>query len=171
MYDANNRESFERVENWLANVDQAVDTSVERVLVCNKVDLPREVSTEEGEAYARKLKMRYFETSAFTGQGIEACINYLVSRIIVTKIAESEPDHCRAILAGTVPFSRDEDAEPVEIPDIKLPDANPGLNSSGSSNGRPEGSFKSDNNPAGPRTTVKLESKKATEKPKKKKCC
>ena len=105
------------------------------MLVCNKVDLPRQVSTEEGEAYAKRLKMRYFETSAFTGQGIDACINYLVSRIIVTKIAESEPDHCRAILSGQVPFSRDEDAEPVEIPDIKLPESNVPMNNSVSSNG------------------------------------
>lgn len=54
------------------------------LLVANKCDLKleRQVSTEEGQAFAQRNNLLYFETSAKTGQGVEqvfiesaACIN------------------------------------------------------------------------------------------------
>lgn len=54
------------------------------LLVANKADLKleRQVSTEEGQAFAQRNNLLYFETSAKTGTGVEqvfiesaACIN------------------------------------------------------------------------------------------------
>lgn len=43
------------------------------LLVANKCDLKleRQVSTEEGQAFAQRNNLLYFETSAKTGQGVE----------------------------------------------------------------------------------------------------
>ena len=44
------------------------------ILVANKSDLniERQVGQEEGQAFAQKHDLLYFETSAKTGQGVEA---------------------------------------------------------------------------------------------------
>jgi putative ribosome biogenesis GTPase RsgA len=42
------------------------------MIVCNKIDLTddREVTTEEGQSMAKQYNLKYFETSAKTGEGI-----------------------------------------------------------------------------------------------------
>lgn len=46
---------------------------VHRVLLGNKTDLPdqRQIQPEQGEAMAREFGIKFFETSAKTGQNVE----------------------------------------------------------------------------------------------------
>ena len=55
------------------------------VLVGNKIDSDREVSTEEGIELAKDLKVRFFETSAFENINISECFHYLASKLIQMK--------------------------------------------------------------------------------------
>lgn len=50
VYDCTDKESFDKVDEWIKNYDQVVEPHCESVLVCNKVDLPekRVISKEEG---------------------------------------------------------------------------------------------------------------------------
>ena len=71
IYDLNHRESFEAINNWLGFVNQYTNKEqVKLVLVGNKNDLERKVPAEEGEKFAKKEGMMFFETSAKTGDGV-----------------------------------------------------------------------------------------------------
>jgi Ras-related protein Rab-6A len=71
IYDLNHKESFEAINNWLGFVNQYTNKAqVKLVLVGNKNDLERKVTTEEGKNFAKKEGMLFFETSAKTGDGV-----------------------------------------------------------------------------------------------------
>jgi small GTP-binding protein len=71
VFDTTRRQSFDNIPQWYTEVSQ-VTGAVPTVLIANKVDLvdQRQVSTEEGKAYAGQLGWGYFETSAKEGQGV-----------------------------------------------------------------------------------------------------
>lgn len=72
VYDITERNSFESLRNWLEQIEQHADTSVMKVLLANKSDLTssRQVDTSEGEVLAKEFNMKYFETSAQSGQNV-----------------------------------------------------------------------------------------------------
>ncbi|MFW9830310.1 MAG: Rab family GTPase [Candidatus Thorarchaeota archaeon] len=71
VYDVTRRQTFDSIPTWYTEVSTVTGT-VPSVLLANKVDLvdQRQVSSEEGMAYARQLGWGYFETSAKEGQGV-----------------------------------------------------------------------------------------------------
>lgn len=54
------------------------------VLVGNKIDLPREVTTEEGKKLADYYKIPFFETSAKENIGISECVRKLIGDVLLT---------------------------------------------------------------------------------------
>ena len=67
--------SFEDLQGWIDNVNKVKDNTVgfPFIILANKVDLAeeRKISHEEGKAFADKLNIPYFETSAKTGKGLQ----------------------------------------------------------------------------------------------------
>ena len=64
VYDVSNRESFERLTYWLSELRKVNDDPVRMALVANKTDLHcRRVTKKEGQTFARKHNMDYFEIS------------------------------------------------------------------------------------------------------------
>ena len=55
------------------------------ILVGNKVDLPREVSKEEGKKMADSHKIKYFETSAKDNVGINESMQALIHDVVIDK--------------------------------------------------------------------------------------
>ena len=70
VYDISSRSSFENIQSWIDDCTKQTAKSVLLLLIGNKSDLKdqREVSYEEGEAYAKSHNMLFLETSAKTGQ-------------------------------------------------------------------------------------------------------
>ena len=66
VFDLTDRESFEHVRNWMADIDKFAKEGVYRILVGNKCDLEnsRKVRKEEGNEIANKYGIKYIETSA-----------------------------------------------------------------------------------------------------------
>lgn len=67
MYDIGNRKSFEDLATkWEKKMEEIKDKEVQIAIIGNKNDLEpqRQVSTEEGREYAKKLNCPFFETSA-----------------------------------------------------------------------------------------------------------
>uniref|UniRef100_A0A1I7RIE2 Ras-related protein Rab-18 n=1 Tax=Bursaphelenchus xylophilus TaxID=6326 RepID=A0A1I7RIE2_BURXY len=66
VYDVTNRTTFDRLENWVLEVDTySTKSDAIKMLVGNKIDSQnREVSTEEGLAFARKHRMLFIEGGA-----------------------------------------------------------------------------------------------------------
>ncbi len=88
VYDVTIRESFENLENWIAEVVKNCE-NVPIIIVGNKIDIEdREVTPEEGKAYARKKskeigrKVPYLETSAKTGETIKRVFDDLIKMMV-----------------------------------------------------------------------------------------
>jgi len=70
VYDVSRRDSFEAVEEFKREILESEPRS-EIILVGNKIDLPRVVTTEEGRAKAGEIgAIGFYETSAKTGQNV-----------------------------------------------------------------------------------------------------
>ncbi|CAJ1371438.1 unnamed protein product [Effrenium voratum] len=92
VYDVTNRKSFADLTLWLEEA-QAHNCPLSRseksgslpavALCANKVDLGRRaVSRAEGEDFAQSHGMRYFETSAATGEQVTEAMNYLFEQAV-----------------------------------------------------------------------------------------
>lgn len=73
VYDVTDEKSFSNIRTWYANVEQHASEGVSKILVGNKSDYDekRVVTTEQGQALADELGIRYIETSAKTNSQVE----------------------------------------------------------------------------------------------------
>ena len=72
VYDITNRNSFESIKSWIEDCKKHSPKTIYLILIGNKVDLEnsRKIPYEEGDAYAKKYGMLFYETSAKTGKNI-----------------------------------------------------------------------------------------------------
>ena len=72
VYDISSRDSFNNVSTWIEDCRNNSSEKIFMVLIGNKSDLAdkRQVSTEEGRELAEKYEMRFYETSAKTGENV-----------------------------------------------------------------------------------------------------
>jgi len=70
VYDVSERQSFERLADWYDEI-RSMLPRVPLVVVGNKIDLARQVSTEEGRQLASRWGVPFFETSCVTGEGVQ----------------------------------------------------------------------------------------------------
>lgn len=86
VFDATDRKSFQQVSRWLTVVrENTQNKQITIVLIANKTDCneeDREVTREEGEAYARERNLMYFEVSAKSGAGVNLAFTSLASSIV-----------------------------------------------------------------------------------------
>ena len=88
VFDITDRDSFDHVRNWMADIDKFAKEGVLRILVGNKCDLAhsRQVSMEEAKEIANKYGIKYIETSAKDTINIDdlfiSTANYLLSKKI-----------------------------------------------------------------------------------------
>ena len=73
VYDITSRKTFNNVQEWIKQCKKYGAKTEMIVLIGNKTDLEneREVKKEEGEEFAEKNEMRFFETSALNGSNIQ----------------------------------------------------------------------------------------------------
>lgn len=66
VYDVTDRESFNAVKIWISEVNKLATPGVSKILVGNKNDLngERRVTYEEGEELAKRLGIKFLESSA-----------------------------------------------------------------------------------------------------------
>ena len=81
VFDVTKKSSFDNIGSWLEEIKENLQNPC-LILFGNKIDLGKEkwqVSTEEAKAYAEKMKLPYYETSAKTKQGIQEGFSYIVN--------------------------------------------------------------------------------------------
>lgn len=73
VYDITRRDTYEHLTSWLEDCRKYSNQNLTIMLVGNKSDLEtkREVSKEEGEAFAKKHDLFFMETSAKTAVNVE----------------------------------------------------------------------------------------------------
>jgi Ras-related protein Rab-18 len=87
VYDVTNRESFQKIEDWLNELETyTTNHDMIKMLVGNKCDMEAErvVSKEEGQKCARKYQMMFIEASAKTKEGVQCAFEELVEKVIQT---------------------------------------------------------------------------------------
>ena len=87
VFDVTSEESFNQITDWMEQIKNNVSKEeINLILIGNKCDLAdRMVEKERGEKMAEKLKIKYFETSALTGQGINEAFEELAKQIFKNK--------------------------------------------------------------------------------------
>merc|ERR1719369_397181 len=87
VYDVTCRESFQKVEDWLTELETySTSPDIKKILVGNKCDMEGErmVSRDEGKNFARRHQMMFIEASAKTKEGVQTAFEELVEKIIQT---------------------------------------------------------------------------------------
>ena len=92
VYDVCDERAFGNVKNWVNQIEQNAKSSICKVLVGNKCDKAERVITEEqGRKLAEEYNMKFYETSAKTGQNVEETFTYLTGEIL--KIYKNKEGH------------------------------------------------------------------------------
>ena len=90
VYDVTSKESFEALTVWKKEIDTKAPVGIKFVIVGNKIDLKeRAVSTEEGMKYANAIKAEFQESSAKSGEGVNA----IFEKIAIMEIDDPEIIH------------------------------------------------------------------------------
>lgn len=81
MYDVTDRETFDSIAHWLAQIKEHADAQVNVVLVGNKCDIAdkRQVETSEGQQLADEYKLKFFETSAKANTRVDETFTAIAS--------------------------------------------------------------------------------------------
>ena len=89
MYDITNRESFDTISKWLDDIIDYKERDFPIILVGNKCDLEneRKVPKEEGESFANKLNVKFYETSNKDGINIEESSRELI-KIVLSRMPD-----------------------------------------------------------------------------------
>ncbi len=88
VFDVTRRRTFLNLDRWRQESFEAIGSDIPMVVVANKVDLndSRVVSREEAEEYANKIGSFYVESSALTGENVEAAF----AKLCITMIDRSK---------------------------------------------------------------------------------
>jgi Ras-related protein Rab-8A len=97
VYDVTDEESYEKIRDWMGQITlNTKKDDIGLVLLGNKCDIQqRKVTKGMGDKLGEELKIKYFETSALSGQGINESFEEL-ARIIMKKrgIGEGNKGTC-----------------------------------------------------------------------------
>lgn len=82
VYDLQNQESFNHVENWMKQIRQKADPGIDIVLVGNKLDLVDEQDFTQGKELASTFGIPFFPVSAKSGANIAEMFRTLTDMIV-----------------------------------------------------------------------------------------
>lgn len=83
VYDVTDRESFNNVKHWNAEIDRYASEGVTKVLIGNKFDMAdkKVVTYDEAKELADSLKMEFLETSAKDSQNVTKAFETMARKI------------------------------------------------------------------------------------------
>ncbi len=81
VYDVNNIESFQNLKNWIKNPDYE-KRNLKIIIVGNKIDLKKEISTDDLKRLANRYSCKYFEVSAKNNINVNSIFESITEEII-----------------------------------------------------------------------------------------
>ena len=89
IFDVTNINSYENIKKWIIEIKEEISDKVSIVLIGNKIDNvnERKITKDQGDKLAGEIGVKFFETSAKTGEGINESVFFLVK-----KIFENDPE-------------------------------------------------------------------------------
>ena len=85
VYDVSRKDTFLGLENWLKEIEQfsmGGGRDIVKLLVGNKVDLPKQMKKEDAEQWAMSQGMLFMQASAKTKEGIANVFEEIVQKIL-----------------------------------------------------------------------------------------
>ena len=95
VYAIDDLKSFQSVDSYVESLQSHLDPqSLALFLIANKIDKEddRQISSDDGEAYAQKINATYIEVSAFSGQGISEAFTLAAAQITNINIYQPSQD-------------------------------------------------------------------------------
>ena len=90
VYDITNKESFERVQDWIKSVYDNTETykEIQMIIVGNKIDLEemRAVRKEDGLKIGKYYEIDFFEASAKNAEGVNNFMIKIIGDILNNKV-------------------------------------------------------------------------------------
>ena len=90
VYDITNKESFERVQDWIKSIYDNTDTykEIQMIIVGNKIDLEemREVTKEDGLKIGKYYEIDFYEASAKNAEGVNNFMIKLIRDILNNRV-------------------------------------------------------------------------------------
>lgn len=83
-YDVGNRQSFEKLTDWIQNIKFSTAKNCVIAICANKIDIDsklRQVTKEEGKSRAEQEKYLFFEASAKDGIGVDEMFTQIAVKI------------------------------------------------------------------------------------------
>lgn len=89
VYDVTSQESFDHVDEWLAEVDKFASENTCKLLVGNKADLTdeRKVSSDQARELAQKINVQFIETSAKTATHVTTAFTLMAEELIAQRVS------------------------------------------------------------------------------------
>ena len=90
MYDITDKATFDSIPDWIQSIKDLKGDDFPLILLGNKIDLEEErnISKEEGQKFADKIGIQFFETSNKNGINIQEAGLALIKKIIEKKEKE-----------------------------------------------------------------------------------
>jgi Ras-related protein Rab-18 len=86
VYDVSREETFTNLSTWLQEVEQFASEDAVKIVVGNKIDLPRVVQRDVAENWASSNRLLFMEASAKTNEGVSQVFEEVVRRIMENPI-------------------------------------------------------------------------------------
>ena len=82
VFSVDDKATLEKIRYWIKSIEDNVNIKEKSlILVGNKIDMKRQITPDEGSNFAKEYNLKYFETSAKTGVGINECFNEIYKDI------------------------------------------------------------------------------------------
>lgn len=82
VFDVTNRDSFDKCQSWVQELNEKANPNIIITIVGNKIDLDgHQVSKEEAEDYAKKNGLVYYEASAKQNINVDLIFNEIAKKL------------------------------------------------------------------------------------------
>ncbi|KAI8638585.1 ras family-domain-containing protein [Parasitella parasitica] len=84
VFDVTKYVSFTRAQTWVQELKRQANPNLIIAVIGNKIDIEeryREISTEQGNSYAKEFDLLYFETSARDGTNIDHAFSEIANHV------------------------------------------------------------------------------------------
>jgi small GTP-binding protein len=85
LFDSNNLDSFKHLNLWLNSLQEQSVENFPLIIIGTKSDLPIKVTDNDINNFCNKFNVKWFRTSAKTGENIDFCFNFLAKEIVNIK--------------------------------------------------------------------------------------
>ncbi|ELP88908.1 hypothetical protein EIN_476200 [Entamoeba invadens IP1] len=82
VYDCTDRKTFENCKSWLDESAAEISKSAVRLLVGNKCDMQKTVSTEDGADFAKSQDISFMEVSAKNNTNVQEAFVFIITEVL-----------------------------------------------------------------------------------------